>query len=121
MEMVRQYCMESFGKMLDHHELLGRYLPDSLEKWFECRKSVFKDPPEGALTSRERELIAVAIEITARKPNVAGHTKRAIDAGATVREIAEIAFICILLAGMITYVESGQNALRVAEEYAKER
>ena len=121
MEMVRQHCMESFGKMLDHHELLGRYLPESLEKWFESRRLLFRDPPEGALTARERELLAVAIEITARKPNVGGHTKRAIDAGATVQEIAEVAFMCILLAGMITYVESGQNALRVAEEYAKGR
>lgn len=121
LERVRQNCMESFGKMLDHHELLGRYLPESLEKWFESRKLLFRDPPQGAFTPRERELIAVAIEITARKPNVAGHTKRAMEAGATVHEIAEVAFTCILLAGMITYVESGQSALRAAEEYEKGR
>ncbi len=121
MERAREYCTEYFGRVMDHHELLGRYYPDCLEKWMDARKSLFEDPPQGALTLREKELICIAIEITARKPNLGFHTKKAIDAGATVKEIAEIAGICILLAGMITFVESGQNALKVAEEYVKEK
>jgi len=118
MERVREYCAKYFGKVLDHHELLGRYYPECLEKWMGARQSLFKEPPDGALTLREKELVIVAIEIALRKPDVGGHTRRAIDAGATVKEIAEIAGLCILLAGMITFVESGQNALKVAEEYA---
>jgi alkylhydroperoxidase/carboxymuconolactone decarboxylase family protein YurZ len=118
MENVRKYDKGYFGKVLDPHELLGRYYPECLEKWMEARASLFRDPPEGALTQREKELICVAVEIAARKPNVAFHTKKALDEGATVKEIAEICGICILLAGMVSFVESGQNALRVAEEYA---
>ena len=121
MDRAREYCTEYFGKVMDHHELLGLYYPDCLEKWMDARKSLFKEPPEGALTLREKELICVAIEITARKPNMAFHTKKAIDAGATPKEIAEIASICLLLAGMMTFVESGQHALKVAEEYVKEK
>jgi alkylhydroperoxidase/carboxymuconolactone decarboxylase family protein YurZ len=120
MENVREYCTSYFGRVLDHHELMGRYYPECLEKWMEARQSLFKDPPEGALTLREKELIAIAIEIAVRKPNVSFHVKKAIDAGATAKEIAELAGICMLLAGMITLVESGQHALRVAEEYEKE-
>ena len=120
MEHVREYDKSYFGKVLDHHELLGRYFPECLEKWMEARASLFKDPPEGALTQREKELICVAVEIAARKPNVAFHTKKALEEGATAKEIAEICGICILLAGMVSFVESGQNALKVAEEYAKE-
>jgi len=119
MENVREYDKSYFGKVLDHHELLGRYYPECLEKWMEARASLFKDPPEGALTQREKELICVAVEVAARKPNVAFHTKKALDEGGTVKEIAEICGICILLAGMVSFVESGQNALRVAEEYSK--
>jgi len=119
MEMVREYCKEYFGKMLEHHEYLGRYYPEALEKWFEARKSLFEEPPVGALTLREKELITVAIEITARKPNVGFHTRKAMEAGATAKEIAEVAGICILLVGMITYVESGNTSVRVAEEYEK--
>lgn len=120
MQNVREYCTKYFGRVLEHHEILGRYYPECLEKWMEARQSLFKEPPEGALSLREKELIAIAIEIAVRKPNVSFHTKKAMDEGATVEEIAEIAGICILLGGMVTFVESGQHALKVAEEYAKE-
>jgi alkylhydroperoxidase/carboxymuconolactone decarboxylase family protein YurZ len=119
MENAREYCTQYFGSVMSQHELLGRYYPECLEKWMEARQSLFKDPPEGALTQREKELICVAIEIAGRKPNVGFHTKKAMDEGATVQEIAEIGGICILLAGMVSFVESGQHALKVAEEYAK--
>ena len=117
---VREYCNKIFGKVPDRHALMSRYYPECLEKWMEARQSLFMDPPEGALTQREKELIVIAIEIVTRKPDVSFHIKKAIDAGATVKEIAEVAGICLVLAGMITYVESGQHALRLAEEYAKE-
>ena len=116
MEAVREYSMKYYGRIVEAYELMGRYLPDPMVKWIEFRKSVFEDPPIGALTLREKELIALTIEIANLKPNSETHAKLAIRAGAKVKEIAEVAAICILLGGMATYMASGQNALRAAEE-----
>lgn len=116
MEIVREYSMKYYGRIVEAYELMGRYLPDPMVKWIEFRKSVFEDPPIGALTLREKELIALTIEIANLKPNSETHAKLAIRTGATVKEIAEVAAICILLGGMATYMASGQNALRAAEE-----
>ena len=120
LEGFREFCRKQFGKVLPHQELFGRYYPECLQKWMEGRQFLFKEPPEGALTLREKELVAIAIEIVVRKPDVSYHVKKAMDEGATAKQIAEIAGICIFLGGMVTFVESGQHALKAAEEYAKE-
>jgi len=120
MEMVREYSLKYYGRIVEAYELMGRYLPEAMMKWIDFRKSVFEDPPVGALTLREKELIALTIEIANLKTNSETHAKLAIQAGATVKEIAEVAAICILLGGMATFMASGQNALRAAEgEYEK--
>jgi AhpD family alkylhydroperoxidase len=119
MDMVREYSLKYYGRIDDTYERFGRYLPEAMTKWIELRKSLFREPPKGALTLREKELIGVAIQVATRKPNVDLHTRKAMEAGATVKQIAEVTGLCILLAGMMTYVESGKNALAFAEEYAK--
>ncbi len=118
MDIVREYSLKYYGKTLDAFEMFGRYLPEAMVEWVELKKTLFAGPPIGALTLREKELIAVAIQIAARKPNVDLHTRKAIEAGATVKEIAEVVGICILLCGMMSFIESGQNSLKIAEEYA---
>jgi len=65
-------------------------------------------------------LIATAIEVIAHKPNPDRHARLAIEAGASVREVADVVSLCILLGGMMTYIVSGQHALRAAEERAGE-
>jgi alkylhydroperoxidase/carboxymuconolactone decarboxylase family protein YurZ len=120
LEMVRSYSMKYYGRIPEAYELLGRYLPDPMIKWIEFRKSVFQDPPIGALSLKEKELICMTIEIANLKPNCETHAKLAIRAGASVKEIAEVAAICILLGGMATHVAAGQNAIKAAEqEYEK--
>ena len=48
-----------------------------------------------------------------------GHAKWAIEAGATPAEVAEVASLCTLIGGMLTYQESGRFALHEAEnQYA---
>jgi hypothetical protein len=65
-------------------------------------------------------LISTAVEIIAHKPNPDRHAKLAIEAGATVRQVADVVSLCILLGGMMTYIVSGQHALKAAETRAKE-
>jgi len=116
MEFVRDYSKAYYGVVPDHYEMMGRYLPESMANWIALRKSVFEVPPIGAFSLREKELICTAIEIANLKPDSTLHARLAIREGATPKDIAEVAFICILLGGMMTYIVSGVNALKAAEE-----
>lgn len=120
LEAVRSYSMSYYGELLPSYERLARYRPEVLVDWINLRRSVFASEQPDGLTLRELELIATAIEIIGHKPNPDRHAKLAIEAGATVRQVADVASLCILLGGMMTYMVSGQHALRAAEERAKE-
>jgi alkylhydroperoxidase/carboxymuconolactone decarboxylase family protein YurZ len=120
LESVREYSKAYYGEVLESYERLGRYRPDVLVDWINLRRSIFEsDKPDG-LSLREFELVSTAIEIAAHKPNPDRHARLAIDAGATVRQVADVVSVCILLGGMMTYIVSGQHALRAAEERARE-
>jgi alkylhydroperoxidase/carboxymuconolactone decarboxylase family protein YurZ len=99
-------------------ELLARYRPDVFGGYIALRQAAFNTGPEASLTRREKELIILAIEIARTKvnPPPVGHARRAIEGGATPADVAEVASLCILIGGMLTYQESGRHALRAAEE-----
>ncbi|MGH2456607.1 MAG: carboxymuconolactone decarboxylase family protein [Candidatus Limnocylindria bacterium] len=99
-------------------ELLARYRPEVFGGYITLRQAAFNRGPDAALTPREKELVILAIEIARTKvnPPPVGHARRAIEAGATPADVAEVASLCIMIAGMLTYQESGRFALRAAEE-----
>ena len=101
-------------------EVLARYRPEVLTGYLGLRQAAFNTGRGAALTEREKELVITAIEVARTKTNEPPtfHAKKAIDAGATVAEIAEVVSLCILIGGMLTYQESGKHALKAAEEYA---
>ena len=101
------------------YEILSRYYPEVLHGYIGLRKAA-KSNPRLQLTDAMRELIIVAIECARTKTNPppTGHAIRAIKAGATVEQVAEVVSLCILIGGMLTYQESGRHALRAAEETA---
>jgi alkylhydroperoxidase/carboxymuconolactone decarboxylase family protein YurZ len=104
-------------------ELLARYRPDVFGGYITLRQAAFNEGPDAALTPREKELIILAIEIARAKvnPPPVGHARRAIDAGATPADVAEVASLCIMISGMLSYQESGRHALRAAEERYAQR
>ena len=105
-------------------ELLARYRPEVFGGYITLRQAAFNTDAGAALTPREKELIILAIEIARTKvnPPPVGHARRAIEAGATPADVAEVASLCIMIAGMLSYQEAGRHALRAAEEhYAKTR
>lgn len=120
LEAVRSYSMSYYGEVLPSYERLARYRPEVLVDWINLRRTVFESEHTDGLSLREIELISTAVEVIAHKPNPDRHAKLAIEAGATVRQVADVVSLCILLGGMMTYIVSGQNALRAAEERAKE-
>jgi alkylhydroperoxidase/carboxymuconolactone decarboxylase family protein YurZ len=120
-----EYAQAYYGdpQLLDVIGPLLRHRPEVFHGYITLRQAAFNTGPGAALTTREKELIILAIEIATRKTNPppTGHTRRAIAAGATVTEIAEVVSLCIMIAGMLTYHESGVHVLRLAEELAAER
>jgi alkylhydroperoxidase/carboxymuconolactone decarboxylase family protein YurZ len=105
-------------------ELLARYRPEVFAGYIGLRQAAFNRGEDAALSPKLKELIILAIEIARTKTNPppVGHAKRAIESGATPAEVAEVASLCILIGGMLTYQESGRHALRAAEErYAELR
>lgn len=99
-------------------ELLSRYRPEVFNGYMSLRQAAYNVGDGAALTPREKELIILGIEIgrTKTNPPPIGHAKRAIEKGATPAEVAEVASLCIMIAGMLTYQEAGRFALRAAEE-----
>jgi len=110
-------------QVIDDYELLSRYRPEVFHGYITLRRAAFNDEPGAALTPKMKELIILAIEIARTKTNPppVGHAKRAIESGATPAEVAEVASLCILIGGMLTYQESGRHALRAAEELYREK
>ena len=110
-------------QVIDDYELLSRYRPEVFHGYITLRRAAFNDEPGAALTPKMKELIILAIEIARTKTNPppVGHAKRAVESGATPAEIAEVASLCILIGGMLTYQESGRHALRAAEELYREK
>ena len=120
-EFIREESVKYSGRVSEPYELLGCYQTDAMVDWTEMKRTLFQEPPVGALTLRGKELVILGMQIATRFPNMELHTRKAMDAGATAREIAEVAALSILMAGMMTYALSGQKALKIAEDYEKER
>jgi alkylhydroperoxidase/carboxymuconolactone decarboxylase family protein YurZ len=120
LEAIRNYSVECYGEMPEFFERLARYRPEVLVDWMQLRRTIFEPQGERGLSLRELELISTAVEIIAHKPNPDRHAVRAVEAGATVRQVADVVSLCVLLGGMMTYGVSGQHALRAAEDRAKE-
>ena len=121
MKFIREESVKYSGRVSEAYELLGCYQTDVMVDWTKMKQVLFREPPEGALTLREKELVILGMQIATRFPNMELHTRKAMEAGARVREIAEVAALSILMAGMMTDALSGQKALKIAEDYEQEK
>src|SRR5947209_206492 len=76
-------------QVIDDFELLARYRPEVFQGYVTLRQAAFNTGPDAALSAKMKELVILGIEIIAKKTNPppVGHTRRAVEAGATVAEI----------------------------------
>jgi len=84
--------------------------PEQLKEFNEFNTAVFKD---GALTKKEKEIIAVAITHVTQCPYcIDAHTKNAKKAGATLEELAEAVFVtaAVEAGGTVTHSTHVHNA-----------
>lgn len=116
LQYARKYYKDE--SIVAEFERLARYCPEVVTGYLTLRKGAFKEPPEGALPLKYKELLAVAIECARVMPSDY-HARKAVEAGATPDEVAEVVSLNIQLGGMVTYMHSGRFALKAAEEQAE--
>jgi alkylhydroperoxidase/carboxymuconolactone decarboxylase family protein YurZ len=102
-------------------EILADLQPEVFASYMSMRSGLFKVPPDGALDRKTKELVILGMELMGRKTNPppVGHTRKAVEAGATPREVSEVVGLAIMLGGMVTFRESGRFVLREAVEHAE--
>lgn len=91
-------------------EQLKELAPEQLQAFNHFNAAVFKD---GALTVKEKEIIAVAIaHVTQCTYCIDYHTKQAKSAGATLEELAEAVFVAVAVeaGGAVTHSTHLHNA-----------
>ena len=65
--------------------------PEIMEKWSDCRKTVFKD---GALPEKTKQPIAVAVAHVTQCPDcIRAHTRLAMQKGASREEVMEAIWV----------------------------
>jgi AhpD family alkylhydroperoxidase len=83
-------------------ELISKQQPEVVAALYKLKGAVFK---EGALSVREKELIAVAVSALLRCDEcIVLHAKKAVEAGATKDELRESLLVAMYLAGPSTVI-----------------
>jgi alkylhydroperoxidase/carboxymuconolactone decarboxylase family protein YurZ len=107
------------GRVLDDFQKLDEYDPRLLEGLVAVRRACIpgsKDP-EPAIPMKYKELMMVAVETAVgRGEKGKSHARKAVRAGASIKEVQEALALCIYLTGMATWVDSGKYCLKAAEE-----
>lgn len=94
-------------------------MPDAVRGFGGLFQAVMKD---GALTVREKELIALGIGLALRcEPCINLHTQKSLDAGATPEQIIEAAGVAVMMQGgpTFTYLPKVIEALEALQNPAK--
>jgi len=92
--------------------------PEQIKSFLKLLKVIEK---LGVLSTREKELIAIALSVMAQcKWCISFHVNSALKAGATPEEIREAAWVAVLMGGgpQLAYMQLVEKAL---EEFAKKQ
>lgn len=116
-----EYVLEYYtdDKVRESFRLLAQHAPGVFDAYINMRQEAFeRGAANGALDAKQKELVILGMEIMGHKTNPPPifHARKAVEAGASVAEIAEVIGLCIMIGGMVTYQECGQFVLRAAHE-----
>jgi len=115
-ETIRYYEKE-LGWVPPFVKILAKYSPCSLDGYLTMRKDVLKEPPQGALSRKVKEMLFSILDCVTGEVNGAkAHARAAIDAGLTMEELVEGFVIAIMVSGITTMCKAGVEAINAAEE-----
>lgn len=93
---------EFFAKFKMDIDKLKTEIPDTLQGFGGLFQKVMKN---GALTVKEKELIALGIGVASHcPPCIRSHVQKCLEAGATRQQILEAASVSVVMAGGPAYV-----------------
>ncbi|MGB7581885.1 MAG: carboxymuconolactone decarboxylase family protein [Sedimentisphaerales bacterium] len=93
---------EFFAKFKTDMDKMKAEIPDTLQGFGGLFQKVMKD---GALTVKEKELIALGIGVASHcPPCIRSHVQKCLEAGATRQQILEAASVSVVMAGGPAYV-----------------
>jgi AhpD family alkylhydroperoxidase len=98
---VSQEVKEFFEKLKTSGTKMKEHVPETASGFAGLFNKVMQD---GALSVKEKELIALAIGVAQRcEPCIRIHTKKCLDAGATKEQILEAASVAVMMGGGPAY------------------
>jgi AhpD family alkylhydroperoxidase len=93
---------ELFDKFKNDSAKMKEQIPDTINGFAGLFGKVMKD---GALSLREKELVALGIGVAQRcTPCIVAHTKKCLEAGATKEQILEAASVAVIMNGGPAYM-----------------
>ncbi len=104
------------GKNKTDMQKMKKMVPETAKAFGALFQAMMK---EGALTVREKELIALGMGIALRcQPCVNAHVKKSLEAGATKEQILEVAGVAVMMQGGpgYTHIPKVIDALEAAEQ-----
>jgi len=107
---------EFFEKFKNDISRMKEQTPDTVNGFAALFGKVMKD---GALSVREKELVALGIGVAQRcVPCIRLHVQKCLDAGATREQILEAASVAVMMAGgpAYTHIPIVMDALEVLEK-----
>ena len=94
-------CKEFFEKFKNDVAKMKQQIPDTVAGFGALFGKVMQ---EGALSVREKELIALGIGVAQRcVPCIRAHVQKSLDAGATRQQILEAASVAVMMGGGPAY------------------
>jgi alkylhydroperoxidase/carboxymuconolactone decarboxylase family protein YurZ len=107
-------------KNVESFRALAVHAPEAFAGYVMLRTAALT--PTDSLPTATRELILLAALCMARKasPGPAIHVRKAMAAGASVSDIAEMVSLVLTVGGMVTYQSTGRELIEAAEAYERE-
>jgi AhpD family alkylhydroperoxidase len=94
-------CKEFFDKFKNDVAKMKQQTPETVSGFAALFGKVMQ---EGALSAREKELIALGIGVAQRcVPCIRAHVQKSLDAGATRQQILEAASVAVMMGGGPAY------------------
>jgi AhpD family alkylhydroperoxidase len=108
------FFTEVYGSVPDWAQMMHDYAPAALVQYTQLRDQILV---EGALAKKDKELILVGINAARRyERTMLLHTKGALDAGASIEELASLLTTCIISRGIPSWIV-GMEAIKYAITY----
>lgn len=103
-----------YDEITSNFEKMGLMSPNQMRAWYDIMEMIER---EGALSSRRKELIAVALSVYVKCDwCIALHVKKALQLGARKLEVVDAAWIAVLMGGDPALMHT-QRVLHALEEF----